>query len=166
MKISILAIAAAAFACVGQAQSHEFDFSYTSTSAMAFTATLQLTASDTPAGGPFAVTGVTGEITYLGLSAADGVVTGLGNYAFADNLVYLHNPFLDTDGLSVDIAGGEFFTFYPDFTPGQAPYGEISPSISTYGDATLTAVPEPATAAILGAGLFGAAILRRRRNRN
>lgn len=121
----------------------------------------RLTTAD--AGSPYQITGITGTIN-------GDAITGLSGYAAADNLLYYPTqPFVDFSGLSFTTASlGDWGMGWT----GSA-YG-ITDSISNPSGAccgitplslTVTAVPEPATWAmmLLGVGAMGFAMRSRRR---
>jgi len=111
---------------------------------------------------PYLVTGITGFM--------DGnAITGLDSFAGADQQLFLGAPNFDTGGISFDAGGIAYnLTDYPDgldriTNSSVDPSGGGTPTPLLLSDVTISAVPEPLTLSIFGAGLAGAAAMRRRK---
>jgi hypothetical protein len=153
---------------LGQTAAHAQQFGWSLTGPAAalggFPVTGSGTLTATEVGQDLEVTAITGTI---GGSAITGLLT-VGTLENNDNLLFPTSTFLDTKGLGfVDAAATEFdiFSFFAPgsvVTPGNN-FGEISGLGFGVGTFDLTAVPEPASIALVGIGLFGPGLLRQRR---
>lgn len=127
--------------------------------------------------GASAVTGVTGTVTDTDVSASPFTITTLSGYAAADNILYpFSGPPVDMGGISFSTAGG------PDFNIGlggsNLPFGLIL-NVSSFNpggnavefpgsvpiEISITAVPEPATWAMMLVGLGGLGMALRSRRK-
>jgi hypothetical protein len=118
--------------------------------------------ADPSSGSAWTITSITGTI-------GGSAITGLTKYFVSDNLVYpTGTSFLDTDGVAFTTASGMDVDIFSFFAEGSMPsgnaYGEET-SGAGFGVGTFKAVPapEPLTLSVFGAGLAGAAALRRRK---
>lgn len=115
------------------------------------------------------VTGISGWVVDSDAGAGTFGITGLSPYAGADQHFSATFPFVDYAGLSFSTASGGDYNF--------AAVGTALYLVSSVGDPagveqaqgvtlinpTVTAVPEPANAALLLAGILGLATMWRRR---
>jgi hypothetical protein len=114
---------------------------------------------------PFLITGVTGTETYLGVT---DTITGVSNYASADNLLYFPaSPNLvDFSGISFATTGDAFGIGWTGSVYGIAQFS-TNPNGNCCGvnpiTFTVTAVPEPSTWAMLILGFAGIGFLAYRR---
>lgn len=162
MALALAALAAGVSATPASAAQYMFNFS-----GLGRTASGVLTTTDTPFASrgynAVTITGITGTINGL-------TITGLNGFVGSNNLYYLTGPsFVDGSGLGFTASdGSQTSLFYQDsassyrittFTGGFAS-GLVSASSSA-----VTAVPEPATWAMLifGMGAAGVAMRRRRK---
>jgi hypothetical protein len=169
---SVLA-GACVLALASGAGAKTFDWSYVGTNGYAVSASGTLTATPL-GGGAYQVTSMTGLRN-------GSPVGGTTDYAFEDNIVYTSFPHLDYPGLAFTVGSDAFNVYYDTSTTdayacGAVGYCEIGPGVvGTDGlgpppdpthtiDFSLTAVPEPASWAMMLVGSFGlGAALRRRR---
>ncbi len=136
------------------AQAGTYQVDYTGLSDSTISGDLIVTTTDTPAGGPFTVTAISGE-------RSGDAITGLSSYAGSDQLLYATNPLFDLGGLSFSTAAGDF-NLYSYSSGSYDGYWELSSTVDPVGYAqngsqislTVSAVPEPASI-----GLFGVAVL-------
>jgi len=124
----------------------------------------------TAVGAGFDVLQLTGSIggapvILLGGTPGGATLSPSGAFIF-DNIVFpAADPVLDVDGLLIAISGEEG-NIWGNGTPGSYTYYTHNGSFYDYTNGsvsfTLTAAPEPASFAILGAGLLGLGWVRRR----
>ncbi len=130
----------------------DFDFSYTGTG---ISASGVLITDGVLSGGAYTVTGITGARNSV-------TISGLSSFLGADNLLFPSAPYVDSQGITYT-AGGVYYNFYESGDGGVLEISSTSPNaaISLTVTPATTAVPEPWSAALLGAGLIGFAVLRR-----
>lgn len=185
IQIRIAGLAVGALLSLGvvvtPAHATVYDWSFTATSpslgGAAFTGNGTLTTSDTASGKKantsFAIISVTGDfngITITGLAPAD-TLSGNDNLLFPDG-----GTAIDTKGVGLILAGGdevEIFSFNApgstDITPGNnfGEEAELASGSSEFGVGMLTVtpapVPEPVSLSLVGSGLIGLSLIRRRR---
>lgn len=117
------------------------------------------------------ITSITGSFTDTALSPSIYTLTGMSGYAAADNHLVATPSFVTYSGLSFttsagagndfnifDNGGGNYYLLAQSTDPGGAAYAGM-PQLSF----SVTAVPEPATLALMLAGLLGLAGMTRRR---
>ena len=135
-------------ATTAQAGTYRLDYTLIGS---ATTGDLLVTTTDTPTGGPFTVTSITGE-------RGGDTVTALSPYAGSDQLLYATDPRFDLSGVSFSTAGSGDFNLYSYNNQ----YFELSSNVDPVGypqngspiSLTVSEVPEPASI-----GLFGVAVL-------
>lgn len=123
------------------------------------------------AGGTYALTGITGTANGL-------AITGLSDYASADNLLYPTAPFVDVSGISFHTSGGPDWNLAflsggfngINFDGQVAVNSNLDPGTGLAHfeaiNLSVAAVPEPESYAMLLAGLGLMAFLARRRKQN
>ncbi|WP_428488139.1 PEP-CTERM sorting domain-containing protein [Rhodopila sp.] len=158
MRLNIL-VAALAVATATTAHAGTYEIDYTSQNPAIYGDVI-VTASDTPAGGPFTVTGITG-------SRGTDTITALSSYAGSDQLVYAADPYFDLSGVSFSTASSGDFNLYTS----NGSYYELSSNLDPVGypsngvpvSITISAVPEPASIAVLAVGILGLGVMLRSR---
>ncbi len=136
----------------------------------------EVTFADGPVAGDFIatmtgsqVTGISGWITDSQIGAGIFTITGLDSFASADQLLTGSAPYVDYSGLSFATAGGGNFNFASaggvDYLVSSQldPQGVFQEQGVTAINPTVSAVPEPANAALLLAGVLGLGTIARRR---
>jgi hypothetical protein len=161
MKINLLAVASVAFiALAASAQAANiYQLKFTAGADQGF---VDFTTASpwTPAG--TAVTGASGKI--------DGSsITGLSNYASADNILYAAAPPVDYNGVSVSTALDtfNFANYFGSFVLTKASVNPNGyPQDLSAINGAIAGVPEPATWAMMLMGLSGFGALLRSSRRN
>ncbi len=136
-----------------------WDFSYT---AFGMPVSGILETTETPAGGGYTILGISG-------SRGTDPITGLvapGGYDSNDNLLTTSSPFVTENGFAFTAGGYTLRPYYFDllgktYEYNSNPFMEDAPVITLSVSRRSTAVPEPVSAALLGAGLLGFAAVRR-----
>jgi hypothetical protein len=164
---AILALSTLAVPTTASADIFYFGYTSSSTDPMSFPAAFgfgQLTtgSSDNPA----LVTGITGTIIYNGFA---DTITGLSDYAEANNLLYLTAPFVDFYGISFTTAYSGDFNLW--FSNGQnlllaLDSGQDPEPINFQVNPVVAAVPEASTWAMMILGFLGLGFLGYRRSSN
>ena len=104
-------------------------------------------------------------------SANRSIITGLSDYAGADNIVYANGPLVDQGGISFSTASGTDYNFYSldnayavlsSTTEPYAWASNRSPLNRLCATYVSSAVPEPSTWLLLIAGIGGIGLMLRR----
>jgi hypothetical protein len=152
------------------AYADEFSFSFSSGPNSA-SGTLT---TDPESGGHFLVTSASGTID---LSGTDYAMTLLapGTYGDNDNLIYIPAPYLDTFGLGFSAHMLDFNIYYDPVISKYLLCDSAETDCSDIGDGSrvtvgsltriVGAMPEPGTFMLLGLGLMGLVMLRRKGSR-
>ena len=156
MLLSTIFGAVLAFSTVARADNYQIDY----TTMNGDSASLLVSATETPVGGLFTVTAISGE--------RDGhASTGLSTYAASDQVLFAADPYVDFSGLSFSTSTGDYNLF-----TNNGVYAEIDSNVDSVGypssgvtlkSVAVTDVPEPASIAVLAMGLLGASVAARKR---
>ena len=156
MLLSTIFGAVLAFSTGARADNYTIDY----TTQNGVSADLLVSATETPLGGPFTVTAISGE-------RGGDMITGLSTYAGSDQLLSPADPYVDFSGVSFSTASGDYNLF-----SNNGVYAEIDSNVDPVGyptsGVTLTSlavsdVPEPASIAVLAMGLLGVTVAVRKR---
>ncbi len=162
------------FPVAAHADTFDFTFIFGDVTNVATVTSAVLTTTDTPVGGAYTITGITGSYDFYIGGALDvsrsiaGLFIPDTSYS-ADDLLYLNGgPYLDISGLTFTLAGGKYggddFDGHVNIYYSSENKGYYEPIEITSNPGTLTvspassAVPEPASfglAALAGLGIFG-----------
>ncbi len=169
-KLLVAAAAVAVMSISTQAVADQFAWTYTDIATSGATESGSGTFTTSSASSPFDITGFTGT--------ADGyTITGISTYAGATNLLYVpataspgHVDFGGISFLTNGVGGTLSFNIGGSFVNGQYvlnrsdvnPTGFPGVDGSTPINFSVVEVPEPGVLALLGVGILGAALRRRR----
>ena len=125
MKANIvcsMGLGAAVLLAAGTARAGTYEVDYTGVKNPLINGDVIITTADTPAGGPFAVTSISGE-------RGGDAVTALSSYAGSDQLLSASNPHFDFSGVSFTTANSDNFNLFSN----NGNYYELSSNVDPVG---------------------------------
>jgi len=164
-RLALLPVIALLLAPAGRGMAAVYDWAATTGTG---TAAGTFITQDTPLGGPYLITGMTGTIEGVAVTGVVPAGTIVGGVA-VDNLLYMPGPFLDWPGvgftLAAPIGGDTIGAFFYDSAGPNYGYANTAHPFQgiTLSSFTVSPIPAPAGLPVLGVGLLGLGFARRRR---